>query len=423
MRASETEVPALRCELAGKHGHWSDPIGDLEKPLWIAIVDGCSRHFAIEYRLIVQINTRWGVAPSDHATPRELLMSFGLNPAEYSLYAIDGKDPLPPDTPLNLRRGERFEAQKDGRYGAPATTANGHLRIEEELETLRAAGFDARLHSKQGQLYVEIGRLTVPSPPWSAPNARILSAVPATYPASASGNFTMKLRMKESDYVTLARVTVPSFRRDVEFPPETGCILLLGKNDHPLNPAFTVATLFEPSQGDLEERGLDGLVFSSHYLRRALLEVRRRRLAGFLTVHTHPLAEDKVYFSQYDDANDPSLMENLYELHCGGVFGSVVLGRSSAAARIWSTQTSRFLPLTELVVVGEQLRFIPLDGTVGKPATPAAIFDRAMAVTGRGELATLSRMRVGIIGAGGTGSLMIELAARAGVGEISEDLP
>ena len=103
--------------------------GDLEKPLWIAIVDGCSRHFAIEYRLIVQINTRWGVAPSDHATPRELLMSFGLNPAEYSLYAIDGKDPLPPDTPLNLRRGERFEAQKDGRYGAPATTANGLRRL------------------------------------------------------------------------------------------------------------------------------------------------------------------------------------------------------------------------------------------------------------------------------------------------------
>ena len=129
MRASETEVPALRCELAGKHGHWSDPIGDLEKPLWIAIVDGCSRHFAIEYRLIVQINTRWGVAPSDHATPRELLMSFGLNPAEYSLYGIDGKDPLPPDTPLNLRRGERFEAQKDGRYGAPATTANGLRRL------------------------------------------------------------------------------------------------------------------------------------------------------------------------------------------------------------------------------------------------------------------------------------------------------
>lgn len=107
----------------------------------------------------------------------------------------------------------------------------------------------------------------------------------------------MKLRMKESDYVTLARVTAPSFRRDVEFPPETGCILLLGKNDHPLNPAFTVATLFEPSEGDLEERGSDGLVFSSHYLRRALLEVRRRSLAGFLTVHTHPLAEDRVYFS------------------------------------------------------------------------------------------------------------------------------
>src|SRR2546422_5395078 len=67
--------------------------------------------------------------------------------------------------------------------------------------------------------------------------------------------------------------------------PYTTLFRSLKKNDHPLNPAFTVATLFEPSQGDLEERGLDGLVFSSHYLRRALLEVRRRRLAGFLRVH------------------------------------------------------------------------------------------------------------------------------------------
>ena len=85
-------LDSLRCELAGNHGQWSDPIRDLEKPLWIAIVDGRSRHFAIEYRLIVQINTRWGVAPSEHATPRELLTAFGLNPAEYSLYAIEPKN-------------------------------------------------------------------------------------------------------------------------------------------------------------------------------------------------------------------------------------------------------------------------------------------------------------------------------------------
>lgn len=107
-------------------------------------------------------------------------MSFGLNPAEYSLYAIDGKDPLPPDTPLNLRRGERFEAQKDGRYGASAATANGHF-TEWRAST--------PLHSEQGQLYVEIGRLTVPSPPRSAPNARILVAVPATYPISGLDAF------------------------------------------------------------------------------------------------------------------------------------------------------------------------------------------------------------------------------------------
>jgi len=178
----------LRCERDGRHGQWSDPITDLEKPLWIAIVDGCSRHFGIEYRLIVQINTRWGVAPSAHASPRELLTSFGLNPAEYSLYTIDGKDPLPPDTPLNLHRKDRFEAQKDGRYGGPTATAIDQ-KIEEEFRHLRAAGFDARLHSEQNQLYVEVGRLPIPSPPWSEATGRILIAIPATYPVSGLDAF------------------------------------------------------------------------------------------------------------------------------------------------------------------------------------------------------------------------------------------
>ena len=112
-----------------RSGHWSEPITDLCEPLWLAIVHGDSRHFGIEFKLVVQINTKWGIAPSPSPTPKQLLQAFGFSPSEYSLYYCNSSELLPPDVPLNLKRGERFEAQKDGRYGAPA----GALQSLQEL--------------------------------------------------------------------------------------------------------------------------------------------------------------------------------------------------------------------------------------------------------------------------------------------------
>ena len=52
-------------------------------------------------------------------TPRAILTLADLSPEEYSLYfPSDSKVPLPPDTPVKLHRGQRFEAQRDGKYGA-----------------------------------------------------------------------------------------------------------------------------------------------------------------------------------------------------------------------------------------------------------------------------------------------------------------
>lgn len=77
-----------------------------------------THHFAIELVLAIQINTRWRVAPEPEITPKAILVLAGLNPEEYSLYfPADSKEPLPPDTPVKLRRGQRFEAQRDGKYG------------------------------------------------------------------------------------------------------------------------------------------------------------------------------------------------------------------------------------------------------------------------------------------------------------------
>lgn len=229
----------------------------------------------------------------------------------------------------------------------------------------------------------------------------------------------MNLKISEQHYRELRKLTALSFAAEVEFPPETGCIILIGKNLHPENSALLVKEILSPEEGDFSEQEHMGITFSHRYLRRALLRIRELGLAGFLTVHTHPHSDLRVKFSLYDDSNDPILMQNLYELQPTGVFGSVVLGKQAIAARLWQSDSAQPNALDELVVVGERLRWISLDGEYQANASqPSEIFDRSLALTGAGALARLSKMRVGVVGVSGTGSIVAELLLRAGAGEI-----
>jgi molybdopterin/thiamine biosynthesis adenylyltransferase len=227
----------------------------------------------------------------------------------------------------------------------------------------------------------------------------------------------VKLKITENHYGETLSLTSASFLPGVEFPPETGCILLVGGNEHARNPTLLVREVVGPNHGDLKHQQHGAITFSNSFLRRALLRVRELGLAGFLTLHTHPGCDSYVSFSPYDDANDPDLMRNLYDLHPTGVFGSLVRGKRTIAGRLWTS--SAFAGLDEIVIVGERLDSFPLDGRLSDASlVPAAIFDRGLALTGKSALAQLSRMRVAVVGASGTGSLIIELLFRAGVGEI-----
>ncbi|MBA2525931.1 MAG: hypothetical protein H0V18_09145 [Pyrinomonadaceae bacterium] len=184
-----------------KRHEWSEPLTKLEQPLWLALEQGVTRHFGIEYELAVKINTRWGVAPSATATPRELLTSFGMNPQEFSLYKVDAVEPLPPDTPLTLQRGDCFEAQKDGKYGSSvlvSRAALGSQTIADDVEVANETGLTARLIRVGAQTYVEVRDITIPAPPWGNSSADILIAVPATYPAGGLDAFYVGLPFTHS---------------------------------------------------------------------------------------------------------------------------------------------------------------------------------------------------------------------------------
>jgi hypothetical protein len=174
-----------------KHHEWHAPTSCLDTPLWEALAEGMTRHLGIDYQLIVRVNAKWGIASSPHTTPRALLTEFGFDAAQFSLYRHDGSEPLPPDVPLHLRRGERFEAQKDGRYGgtaSPSLVPRGLQTIEDDIELLKLNGEPLSLLSHGQQRFVEV-LIPIPSPPWSSSSARILIAVPSNYPAGGLDAF------------------------------------------------------------------------------------------------------------------------------------------------------------------------------------------------------------------------------------------
>jgi hypothetical protein len=84
-----------------------------------------THHFGVELVLAIEINTRWRVAPEQEMTPKAILALADLPWQDYSLYyPVDKVEPLPPDTPVKLHRGQRFEAQRDGKYGEEVSCAN-----------------------------------------------------------------------------------------------------------------------------------------------------------------------------------------------------------------------------------------------------------------------------------------------------------
>jgi NAD(P)-dependent dehydrogenase (short-subunit alcohol dehydrogenase family) len=141
--------------------------------------------------------------------------------------------------------------------------------------------------------------------------------------------------------------------------------------------------------------------------------MRKQKLAGIATFHTHPFADTVVSFSLYDNQEEPGLVENLIELEPRTQLVSVVAGKRSQCGRYYSGGAPS--PLWELIVVGDHLSHLALDGRPpAAPPKPAAVFDRGEAITGAGALSRLSRMTVVVVGASGTGSLFCELLARAG---------
>jgi hypothetical protein len=220
------------------------------------------------------------------------------------------------------------------------------------------------------------------------------------------------LRMTFGHWQQLQKLFQRSFRSKAS--PEVGAIGILGRSRGRTKDEYLLADLLLPKPEDFTLASNRALTFSAGYIRRAHVASRQRKLAGIIMFHTHPLADDQVRFSPYDDQQEPQLHQNLVDIEPTTEFLSVVAGKISVCGRRW-IPGGGIEPLGTLYVVGDVLLERTLDGEPPRPpAEPSALFDRSLPLTGSGALARLSRMKIVTVGASGTGSIAVEVWMRAG---------
>jgi hypothetical protein len=136
----------------------------------------------------------------------------------------------------------------------------------------------------------------------------------------------------------------------------------------------------------------------------------------YLSAHSHPGADAHVSFSPDDLDSHRRLFPHLLDITRGVPVGGLVFGERSAAGEIWlgAHQTH---DLSSVEVIGPHLRSLRPSLTVeGLAAEPR--FDRQARIFGEEGQRILRGLRVGVIGVGGGGSMLVEQLAHLGIGSL-----
>ncbi len=152
---------------------------------------------------------------------------------------------------------------------------------------------------------------------------------------------------------------------------------------------------------------------SSASFRRAMKRANDTK-CGFVFVHTHPLNYE--FHSPQDDREEAPLFRTAYNrIHNDAVHASLVFtDKGVSSARVWLPDGS-IQKIERVRIIGNRFRFWFSD-LIGAPIPE--FFDRQVRAFGEELQRLLARLKVGVVGLGGTGSAVLEQLTRLGVGEL-----
>jgi molybdopterin/thiamine biosynthesis adenylyltransferase len=196
--------------------------------------------------------------------------------------------------------------------------------------------------------------------------------------------------------------------------PHAGAVLA-GVATGPKGPRLLVRE-FVPARDGVEyvpgRAGRGHHRLTAEFVRDAALRAAGSGLA-YLAIHPHA-GSDRVGFSSDDLRSHERGYPALVDILGGQPAGALVFSTAAVMGDIW-TQVGR-APVSHAVVVGTKIIVLRPRPVAAASADPT--YDRQARLFGDAGQALLGGLKVGIIGAGGVGMLLVEYVSRLGTGQV-----
>lgn len=208
--------------------------------------------------------------------------------------------------------------------------------------------------------------------------------------------------------------------------PNEACVFALSRPSHGhRRTTVIVRDLLWPLEGEVVATPYS-LEISPDYITRALdAAIDAGDMAGVVMIHTHPdtkYGKGRAFFSARDDWYEDRLFPTITLGRPQAISGSIVLGSDATDvdARIWwNNGAGTCAQLAHVIrVVGPEITFFETRNSEWKDHPDPEVMDRSTRLWGREGRRRLQNLRIGIVGAGGTGSIALYSLATTGVGKI-----
>src|SRR5579859_5529034 len=215
-----------------------------------------------------------------------------------------------------------------------------------------------------------------------------------------------------------------SSRLMADAPNEACAFVLARPSVGILRTTVILGAIIWPREGDVEATR-QRLEISADYITRAVdAAADAGPLVGLCLVHTHPdtdWGEGIAEFSPRDDWYEQRLFPTVVGSRPEALSASLVLNRKREIdARIWwrGSKGPATQPAHALRIVGPELTVLETPTSPWTDHADPTIMDRSTRLWGREGRRRLQNLRVGIVGGGGTGSLVTFATATMGVGKL-----
>ncbi len=214
-------------------------------------------------------------------------------------------------------------------------------------------------------------------------------------------------------------------RKLLEQEPNEGCTFVLTRPSvGVVRTSVVLGEVVWPSAGEVVATP-HALEISADYISRALdIAIDAGPKVGLCLVHTHPRSELGVgiaRFSLRDDWYEHRLFPTIAQTRPQAISASVLLGSAGDMdARIWWREGSGAVtqPAQAIRIVGPELTILETPSSIWADHPDPAVMDHSTRLWGKEGRRRLQNLRIGIVGAGGTGSLSGFALATMGVGKL-----